>query len=55
MVPLVPIVPTLVISVVYCLYNAHRSWSHQRRDRILRERVAYMLWCAAEKVEVSVE
>jgi hypothetical protein len=40
--PLIYSVPTLALSVIYCLY---RSCSPARRgDRILRERVAYLLW-----------
>jgi hypothetical protein len=39
-------VPTLAVSVIYCLWYAHLRvrLAHQHR---LRERVAYMLWVMA--------
>jgi hypothetical protein len=39
-------IPTLAVSAAYCIYNAYRM-AMLRRDRILRDRVAYMLWMAA--------
>jgi hypothetical protein len=40
----------LAVSLIYCAYHAYRQtlW---RRDRLLRERVAYMLWVMAGQVE----
>jgi hypothetical protein len=40
--------PTLAVSVVYCLWNGYRI-AHFQRLRKLRERVAYMLWVAASE------
>jgi hypothetical protein len=37
---------SLAVSAGYCIYNAYRM-AMLRRDRILRDRVAYMLWMAA--------
>ncbi len=41
-----PLVPTLAVATIYCLWNRVRM-EYARRHRLLRERVAYMLWCAA--------
>lgn len=41
-----PYVPTLAVAAIYCLWRRAREL-HMWRQRILRERVAYMLWCAA--------
>lgn len=47
---LAPCVPTLAVAVIYCLwYRVHDF--QQRRQRVLRERVAYMLWVAATEVD----
>lgn len=43
-----PIVPTLAVAAIYCLWQRIQVM-HSRRQRILRERVAYMLWCAARE------
>jgi hypothetical protein len=43
-------VPTLAVSVIYCLWR----WAHNyqvRRERQLRQRVAYMLWMAATEAD----
>jgi hypothetical protein len=43
---LAQVTPTLAIATIYCLW--HRVHLYQlRRETKLRERVAYMLWCAA--------
>ena len=42
--------PTLAVSAIYCIWHAYQK-EKLRRDRVLRERVAYMLWVAAERVE----
>jgi hypothetical protein len=42
--------PTLAVSAVYCLWNVYRLAQYQR-DRKLRERVAFMLWVAANEAE----
>jgi hypothetical protein len=47
--PLVCTVPTLAVSAIYCLW--HGSWRlHFQRRQKLAERVAYMLWVAAQHV-----
>jgi hypothetical protein len=42
-------IPTLAVSVTYCLWHAYRM-AYLRRDRRMRERVAYMLWTMADQV-----
>jgi hypothetical protein len=45
-----PIVPTLAVAAIYCLwFRAYLFEAH--RNRRLRERVAYMLWCAAHETD----
>lgn len=48
--PLLPSIPTLAVSCIYCLW-----WTYQQRAivrrRVLRERVAYMLWVMATELE----
>jgi hypothetical protein len=43
---LITVMPTLAVSVVFCIWSAYRRASLQQRRR-LHERVAYMLWIAA--------
>jgi hypothetical protein len=42
--------PTLAVSATYCLWHAYRL-VQLRRHQQLRERVAFMLWTAANEVE----
>ena len=44
-----PTVPTLAVSLIYCLWQA---WYRVRllRERRIRERVAYMLWVSAREI-----
>ena len=42
--------PTLAVSAMYCLWHAYRL-AYLRRDRLLRSRVAYMLWTAANMID----
>jgi hypothetical protein len=42
--------PTLAVSVIYCLWQAYRL-SRLRRERVLRERVTFMLWVMAHELE----
>ncbi len=44
--PLVTSMATLAVSTIFCLWRAYHD-VQQRRQRVLRERVAYMLWMAA--------
>ena len=48
MAPLVPSVAALAVSTIYCLWHSYRL-THERRVRLMRERVAYMLWVAATR------
>jgi hypothetical protein len=41
-------VPTLAVSAIYCVWHLYGE-QIQRRKRILRERVAYMLWTLANR------
>jgi hypothetical protein len=43
-------IPTLAVSAAYCIWNAYRM-ALLRQDRVLRERVAYMLWVASGQDE----
>jgi hypothetical protein len=45
---LAPMFPTLAVATIYCLwFRANQDFI--RRQRTLRERIAYMLWCAAHE------
>lgn len=44
---------TLAVVAVYYVWRAFRE-SRQRRERLLRCRVAYMLWVMAEQTEPAV-
>ena len=41
-------IPTLAVAAIYCIWFRF-SLTQRRQERILRERVAYMLWCAAHE------
>jgi hypothetical protein len=47
--PLLFTLPTLAVSTIYCLWAAYLRQQSQRR-RVLRDRVAYLLWVVAERV-----
>ena len=47
-----PLVPTLAVATIYCLWF-RALMTHSRRQRALRERVAYMLWCTANESEFA--
>jgi hypothetical protein len=41
--------PTVTVSIIFCIWNTYRQyWT--RRDSVLRQRVAYMLWVMAHTV-----
>jgi hypothetical protein len=42
-------VPTLAVSVTYCLWNSYRMWC-QKRNSQLRQRVTYLLWVMANQI-----
>jgi hypothetical protein len=44
--PFVCTVPTLAVSVIFCLYHTYQV-TRLRRECVLRQRVAYMLWVMA--------
>lgn len=48
--PFLVSVPTLAVSAIFCIWQAYRL-RRLRRERLLRERVAYMLWVMANRVE----
>jgi hypothetical protein len=41
--------PTLAVSAIYCVWYSYQA-ERLRRDRVLRERVAYMLWVVASQI-----
>ncbi|HZY87262.1 MAG TPA: hypothetical protein VFE78_20675 [Gemmataceae bacterium] len=47
---MIPTLPTLAVSLIYCLWHA---WYQARllRERKIRERVAYMLWVSARQLD----
>jgi hypothetical protein len=47
-----PLVPTIAVATIYCLWM-RAFMTHTRQRRVLRERVAYMLWCAANESEFA--
>jgi hypothetical protein len=44
--------PALTIAAVYCAYEACLR-ARRRRQRVLRERVAFMLWVMAHEDEAA--
>jgi hypothetical protein len=48
---ILPVVPTLVVSTIYCLWQAYERERLRQRERVLRERVTYMLWVMARAVD----
>ncbi|HVS37953.1 MAG TPA: hypothetical protein VMS17_20505 [Gemmataceae bacterium] len=47
--PMLSTLPTLLITTVYYFWNVYQR-EFQRRDRILRLRVSYMLWVMAQRM-----
>jgi hypothetical protein len=47
--PLVVTLPTLSVSAIFCIWSAYRRYL--QRNRLLRERVAYLLWVVAGTVD----
>jgi hypothetical protein len=43
-------VATLAVATLYCLYASHLRFM-QRKQRQVRERVAYMLWVMADRLD----
>jgi hypothetical protein len=48
---MIPSVATVAVSMIYCLWDAYRRINPQPRHRLLRERVAYMLWVMAGQLD----
>jgi hypothetical protein len=51
MTPLIPSLATVAVSALYCLWQMHLRAELRRRSQVLRERVAYMLWVAAQQTD----
>ena len=47
---MIPTLPTLAISTIYCLWYAYQR-TRLQQQRVLRERVAYMLWVVANQMD----
>jgi hypothetical protein len=41
-------IPTLAVSTIYCIWKVYFR-SQQRLQRLIRERVAYMLWVSTSQ------
>ena len=48
--PILTAMPTLAVSLVYCIWSVYHRHANLLQRRRLHERVAYMLWIAAETV-----
>jgi hypothetical protein len=46
--PLATSMATLAVSTIFCLWRAYCQ-TREQRTRLLRERVAYMIWMAADR------
>lgn len=42
-------ITTTAVATIYVIYSRYREHVY-RKQRTLRERVTYMLWCAAEQM-----
>jgi hypothetical protein len=43
-------VPTLAVSVIYCIWSRYSRYEMTRRRRLC-ERLAFLLWCAADRLD----
>lgn len=50
--PIVTNMAALAVATLYYLWRAHYQ-TRQRRDCVLRQRVAYMLWVMADQIQGS--
>jgi len=48
--PLVASTAAIAVSAIFCLWRSYRQ-TISHRQRLVRERVAYMLWVAAQRDE----
>jgi hypothetical protein len=49
MAPLLASLPTLSVSAIFCIWSAYRRFL--QRNRVLHERVAYLLWVVATCID----
>jgi len=50
--PILGNLAALTVALIFYAYRAYLNNTHQRR-KVLRERVAFMLWVMAERVDSS--
>jgi hypothetical protein len=46
-------ITTAAVATIYCIYFRYKDHLHRQlrdKQRTLRERVTFMLWCAAEQM-----
>jgi hypothetical protein len=48
---ILPSLSTLAVSAIFCIWQAYQRYELARRHRQLRERVAYMLWVMAQRLD----
>ena len=48
--PMVSTLPTLMVTAVYYCWHVYRT-EMRRRNRLLRERVTYMLWVISQRMD----
>jgi hypothetical protein len=48
--PMLSTLPTLMVTAVYYCWHVYHREMH-RRNRVLRERVTYMLWVMAQRMD----
>ncbi len=51
MTPFLPSFSAVAVSAIFCVYQAYARHLFGQRQRLLRERVAYMLWEMARSIE----
>jgi hypothetical protein len=49
--PIVTNMAALAVAMLFYLWRAYQT--RQRREQVLRQRVAYMLWVMAERIEAT--
>jgi hypothetical protein len=48
--PIVCQMAAVAVAMLYCSWRRHQDWV-DRKQRLLRERVAWMLWVMAQRAE----
>jgi hypothetical protein len=46
---MIPSLSAVLISTIYCFWSAYAREAARRRERLLRERVAYLLWAVVDR------